>query len=918
MARVQISQNERLLLHLLEMDDHREESEVPLGASQEGIAQRLGIQIHSASRALSALESEGLVSDRLARVRGAAKRRRAYFLTDKGHKEALRTKEALTSTKVIYEEKGKAEEMTLGESLRRFHAHTGHSPPFLDFVSLGKEAEVIRYDILARHLVPSDVRERYNEASSGRPTVTEFFGRDEERLVISGFLDGGASVMLIWGIPGIGKTSLASKAFDQLSGRRHLFWYSFHTWDTEEHFLAVLAKFLESVGRNAVAKAVARRAGTRDLFAPLLSDLSSLKAVLFLDDVQKASGKLTLALTILLDAVRASESCKSVLMSREMPPYFPKTAEDSVVIELAGLDDASARLMAESRRARDPASAVDASRGHPLLLSLMCRSGIEGSRGDVVSFIDREVSLSLSPEERDAIELLSVFRHPVPPEAIISDRDEPLVSLKDKGLVLEQEQGIWTHDVLREFFVSRLSPASRSRLHAMAARYCETRSGADWRLESLHHHVQAGDREASVRVAVDGSQELVQEFPHETLSLLSQVMGPREPQAGSAGLLMLMGQLSEVIGDDSSAADYYDACLGLLQADEESAERAIVLEAIGKLKTRVERWTESFAAHQKALEIYVKKDDKAGQIREWLNIAGAHRRRAHFQEAREAYSKAMSIASSAEDRSAQGACLNNLAMLDWDEGRLRDAEARLKESVRLSHAVKNHAGEARALENLAALLGAQTRTPEMTELLMESAEAFRRSGEVEEYKRMIAGCAESLGLQGKAEEGVALCRNAVANPEVSRRPRFLNRSPGFDKGDAALALTLVGLLRRSGDLKSAEAEVNRLYSIAKSLDDPVLKAKAKVELALVKESSGDLEGAVGYLAEAEDIVRAAGDKRGLIAVHMMMGNLEEKKGDYEAARERYKEAAMQAELVGDGAAMGAASKNLAALGSPEG
>ena len=917
MVRIQVSQNERLILHLLEMDDFREESEVPMGASQEGISQRLGIQVHSASRALSALESEGLVSDRLARVRGAPKRRRAYFLTDKGHKEAQRVKEGLMRAKVVYEEKGKAEETSLGESLMRAQAHIGHLPRFLDFSDLVRDADVVRLDDLSRHFAPSDVKERFSELSSGRPKVAAFFGREKERAMISDFMDGDASVMLIWGIPGIGKTSLASKAFDQFSGRRHLFWYSFHTWDTEEHFAAVLSRFLESVGRHATSKEVARGAGTGEMFATLVSDLTSLKAVLFLDDVHKVPAGLALVLSVLVEAVKTSGSCKAVLMSREMPSYFSKTTEGNVVIELAGLDDASARMLAESQKASNPASAAHASRGHPLLLNLMSRSGVEGSRGDVVSFVDREVSMSLTPEERGTIELLSVFRHPVPPEAVISERDEPLVALKDKGLILEQEQGIWTHDVLREFFVSRLGQAAKSDLHAKAAKFCESRSGADWRLESLHHYVQAGDFVSSARVAVSASKELVKEFPQETLSLLSQVLASQGPGPVSVDLLFLMGQLSEVVGDDSSAADYYDSCLKLLPEGAESTDRAMILEAVGTLKTRVEQWTESFAAHEKALEIYRKGDDKGGQIREWLNIGGAHRRRSHFKEARDAYSNALSIASMTEDRNAQAACLNNLGLLDWDEGRLRDAEARLKESVRLSHAVRNHAGEARALENLAALLGLQGRSSEMTELLLESAEAFRRSGEVEEFKRISAASAESLGAQGKADEGISLCRSTIANPELRTRAGLLHRSPRFDQGDAALALTLVGLLRRSGDLKSADAEINRLYSIAKSLDDQVLRAKAKVELALVKESSGDLEGAIGYLLEAEDIVRAAGDKGGLIAVHMLMGNLEEKKGDYEVARKRYKEAAMQAELMGDEVAMDAAAKNLAALGQPD-
>src|SRR4030065_1494250 len=88
MPRLVIPQNERLLLRLADLDRFRDDAEVPMAASQEGIAQRLQIQVHNASRALASLQVEGLVTDRLAHVRGAPRRRRAYFLTEKGRQAA--------------------------------------------------------------------------------------------------------------------------------------------------------------------------------------------------------------------------------------------------------------------------------------------------------------------------------------------------------------------------------------------------------------------------------------------------------------------------------------------------------------------------------------------------------------------------------------------------------------------------------------------------------------------------------------------------------------------------------------------------------------------------------------------------------------------------------------------------------------
>ena len=913
MARPVVSQNERLLLHLLDMDGHREEPEVPIGASQEGIANRLGTQVHNASRALSALESEGLVADRLAHVRGAPKRRRAYFLTEKGHRAANKVREDILRAKVVYDERGRVEEMALAEALRRFRALTGSTPGFLDVVDVVRGVDVVRSDELARKLASSSKKERFAEAASGRPRVPALFGRENEQKVLADHINDDTSVMLIWGIPGIGKTSLASKMYDELSGRRHLFWYSFHSWDTEGHFVSVLAKFLESANRTSTAEELGRGASTGDLFAPLLNDLTGLNAVIFMDDLQKVSEKLAITVTVVLEAVKASGTCKAVLMSRELPTFFSKTSDGNVSIELTGLDLTSARMFAESAKAEDPARAAEASRGHPLLLSLMARSGVGESRGDILSFMDREVSMSLTPVERSTLELLSVFRHPVPPEALIGGEESALVGLKDKALIIEEEQGIWTHDLLREFFVSRLGADSRSALHRRAARYCEGRDGTDWMLESLHHYVEAGEVGPAMRVVGKAFADLSDEFPQETLEYLTRVHAHSAPGPEAAGELFCMGQLSEVLGDDPGAAEYYESCLKMLPEDGSSVDRAEVLEALGKLKARVEQWTESFAAHEKALKIYEKAGNRGGQIREWLNIGAAHRTRGDYAKARDAYSEALSLASKSEDRGAQAACMNNIALLDWDEGRLRDAEAMLKESIRLAHAVRDHAGEARGLENLAELFSLQARTTEMTSLLLESSEAFRRAGEVEEFKRLQAACSDSLGLQGKTREGVELCRSALSRPELRRKTGLLKRVTRFDRGDVALSLTLIGLLRGSGDLKAAEAEIDRLMDMAESMTDPVLHSKAEVERALIKENSGDLKGSSDHLREAERILKTAGDKEGLIAVNLLLGNVEEKRGDYDAARARYAEAVRQAELLGDEEALTAAMRNLRSL-----
>jgi len=586
----------------------------------------------------------------------------------------------------------------------------------------------------------------------------------------------------------------------------------------------------------------------------------------------------------------------------------------SYSLELKGLDSDSAWKLVEGVGMKDPAKAIRETHGHPLLLSLMAKSGVPESRGDIVSYLDREVVSALTEEERAVLDLLSIYRHPVPPGALTGDSDRTLVSLRDKGFIAEHELGVETHDLLKDFFFSRLSPESRIALHARAAAYCETMQGSDWALERLHHWVEAKDWAQAIRASIEAWETLSDDFASETLRLMTQI--PLEDLDGQrqAELEFIKGGLSERIGDDESASEHYSFALDLLGSSEESSLRASILESMGGLKTRVQEWAESLKAHQDALALYEKSGDKDGQMREWMNIGGVHRSKGDYKSAREAYSKALSLATQKEARPAQAACLNNVALLDWDEGRLRQAEMRMKESVRLAHAAKDHLGEAKGLENLAELMLAQNRTSEATNVFQESSEAYRRAGELAEYKRLQATAASALGGQGMVEEGIGICTRIMSRPELRKRKGLFHRVQLFDRGDIAVYFALIDLLRTNGDYEEAVAETRKLISIAESLDNTSLQAMAKLELALTNEAAGDVEQTVGILAEVEDCLAQAGDKDGLVAVHMVRGRTEEKRGNNEAAASHYREAARHAELSGNTSALAGARSALTLLG----
>ena len=914
MARLVVSQNERLMLHLLDMDKFRDMAQVPLGASQEGIAKALGTQVHNASRALSALESEGLVSDRLAHVRGAPRRRRAYFLTEKGHQVADSTRERLEKTKVEYEEDGDSRTLTLGEALRKVAVTSRAVPSLLEAVDLARSEGVISTDRFGGQTEEASERPSALRDAHGRPKVERFFGREKELEALSGALsEAGVSVIHVYGMPGIGKSTLMSKVFDSLPEDTSLFWYTFRDWDTERSFVESLAKFLSRLGVKRFSRAVGSGASMADLYSPLTEDMKSVDSVIFLDDVHKVADEFELLLSMLIDAARLSGRSKIVLISRVMLPFVPKDVRQGFSLEVDGLDERSAQDMISSIGVEDPASVLEDGHGHPLLLSLIAGKGSARGRRDVVDFVDSEVYSSLSADQRAALEMLSVFRHAVDVEALSGIDYDVVLQLRRKALITQQEDGIWLHDLLRDYISSRLTSDRKRHVHELAGEYCGSRHEPEWKLEALYHFVEAETWDDALRVALENGEDLGGDFPVEVLALISRIPDGTGDRFSRAQLLFMRGQLREGQGLYDDALADYEVSASL--ASEEDEVRAVVLESVARLQGEVNKWAKSLDAHNAALAIHEKSGDVEGMVREWLNIGVLHKKRGDKAKARESYSKALTIATKAENRAAQAACLNNIAILDWEDGIPGDAERKFRESVRMAHSVKDAIGEAKTLENFARFCSAFKRFDESSNLLLEASGAYVRMNEVSEAKRVRLLAAEAMADGGRTKEAIDSLRETLADPALRRRKGLFRSSPSIDSGDAEIRLALISLLRTSGDFDKARAALDSYMSLVEPLDDHALSARGMMEKAMILEESGDLAAASAALEDVERALTRVGARDGLIAVNMRRGVIHEKLGDMDMAAEYYGRAEVLAKREGDDKARTIAMENLTSVNS---
>jgi DNA-binding MarR family transcriptional regulator len=174
-----ITLENRILLLLRQYDRYREDYTVPEAMSQGGMAKELAARQNHVSRAITELESKGLLSHRSSHVKNQKRRRRIYFLNEKGNEFTDAMIRGLDEKYLtVRTVEGSIEEWPLKNARRN--------------VSKILERKVAIYEMLSGFITGNELDmgavglggKTAPGSGRTRPRVKEFFGREEEILFL--------------------------------------------------------------------------------------------------------------------------------------------------------------------------------------------------------------------------------------------------------------------------------------------------------------------------------------------------------------------------------------------------------------------------------------------------------------------------------------------------------------------------------------------------------------------------------------------------------------------------------------------------------------------------------------------------------------------------------------------------------------
>ena len=819
--------NHRILLHLHSYHKYRSHFEIPFALTQRGIAENVFIHRAAAARSLNEMKEKELVVSETRHVVRGNRKRKVYFLTDKGFEASQEIGKHLLESSIVLIEKGSCEEKTTslcdlvskkrdGLSLLAVCNHLQNG--VLDLNITGEGKSTIEKTSIEKTHTPR--KEFY--FSPQIPHIPHFTGREEELKRIKDMINQGqVSGIVLQGLAGIGKTSLAAQVAHEFIDQQDVFWLEIHPWTQFQSFVSRLFGFLlerpeerrKMLGPDRDEKSEDSHQ-FEELLNQALSALSQRRVLMILDDTHNASKKILDFMRALIIAMKQARDAVFLMTSRTMPDFYDRrvVAVEKRVVEftLSGLNfDESLELVNTLKQTkRKPGKATpelaedisedfqdtgddlpipklltreefeivyDETRGHPFSLELLSSMNLLSAQLDFQRFLNEEIFERLPPKERSVLLFCSIFRLPLhiqPFLELIPDNEvtrHHVEQLIQKNLLRDQGGVLSLHSLIKDFAESRLSRDMNRHYHESAVGYYT------WLVKKAEERGMNGKSQGEI---AGSEHERKREDEHQLI--VEQIYHHLKAGQDERAVNIIMEMADELISYGS--VEFYDVLQLLDMNNVNEEQRDDMLEILGDAHAEFGRLDEAFEHYLAKLE--QETGDSLGKARLLQKMGDIEKEKGDIDSSIAFKKKSLFIFQKKKDLRESAKVFNELALDYWKKNELENArQAFLKAQKLLERAGQTH-GLSHVLLNLARLESEEGEMKKATSFLEKSLSA----ASTEHERIQIFHTAGDFALKkGENHQALEWYRNGL---ETARKETALREMMFFLKKCADLCIEM--------------------------------------------------------------------------------------------------------------------------------
>ncbi|UJG41242.1 MAG: tetratricopeptide repeat protein [Candidatus Heimdallarchaeum aukensis] len=558
-------------------------------ATQRGIAESTGIPLTNIPRTLKMLIKKGFVEQSMGYTKDAIRRRKVYFLTEIGKKMAQNLYHELLEQEItIINKHGKSELHPFNEVAKLYN---------VDVIKILRNLD-LQGNIMLEELVQNN-----NEANkvyflNYTPEENFFFGRKEELEKIRRFIEHEhKKVIAVYGIAGIGKTSLILKIMQNYRKNYNIFYYRLHEWDSLRSVLTSLSDFLSRLGKKSLRKYLNNNRPCLDeVQAILRKELMNVNSLLVIDEVQNIASDEIVDLLKYLIIIFCAEIENSILIfaSRKRVNFYSMkhTLKRSIgEIVLNGLDrESSNKIIEKNINIRNFEEIYNITQGHPLALRFIsnCNTLKKGEK-NILNYAFNEIYDNLSPKEKELLFFLYTCRYPVTTQMLLDNNFsyETFQRLYNKSFCFKTVLGnVQLHYILRSFlhklFSHSISENTQIVTNIKIAEYYRKNKTPLNIIAAIYHYFHAKEHEQAIKLAIQYEDLIIENgYSQELIDILETFEKDIILKEDWKSILQLKGNAYNAIGKINYALNLYLQVLELCK-NTEKPEIELLLE-IGKL-----------------------------------------------------------------------------------------------------------------------------------------------------------------------------------------------------------------------------------------------------------------------------------------------------------------------------------------------
>ncbi|MBN1538724.1 MAG: tetratricopeptide repeat protein [Candidatus Thermoplasmatota archaeon] len=752
--------DKKILLHLYDIRHTESDFEVPQEVVQDGIAEAVSIRRDNIPRTMKKLKEEGFVRDVLKRIKGLHRKRKAYFLTEKGltyakdvrdiiafHKVYLQLTDG--SIKLVYL-KDVASYINVNISLLELHQLIGKE-------NLLIESNLRKY--ISGEIEPQRVFDPDGFVSflQDVPMPKRFYGRGNELEEIRHWIWAGeASILSITGIAGIGKTTLAAKAIKEMEGKMHVFWYRFHKWDSLRNVLYSIGRFLERMGRSGLRTYLDNNTNldVKEYFTIIEGSMKDATIFMVFDDFQRAEDDIVDFFSNLKEMLAGFQHVKVVVVGRQIFPFYDRSdvllKKNVREISLEGLDKESCRGLLNIKEMNEELfeRVYSITRGHPLFLQLILSAEDLEDQKDIKRYIYEEIFKRL--EERDSLllQIASVYRYPAPSSAFFMAEGLDFTTLDhliESNLMMETSYDEYeAHDLIKEFFYNRLTPAQKTEYHRRAAAFYMDVGTDRATVEAMYHMAMSGDTLKALKLASNFGERIitkgyVEQFSS-VLSLLEKEMNEENSEYRAMSRL-LKGEVQMIMGRWDRALSEFRMASAIAEAQERPIISARANLRLGAIESRRGNKDHAQKRLQKALKIATKVDSRETQALALQSLGELHSTKGEFREAIKYLREALDIAKELNESSLMASSYTSLGIIYTNQDEPEKAIKQFRKAVSVMEEEETPLLMALVKINLGTVQSITGDYEKAIENFEDAIEISTRSGDLRQQGYALAGAA---------------------------------------------------------------------------------------------------------------------------------------------------------------------------------